>query len=137
MLTNARVMLGGLLLTGMALAWGVGLYRQSAALGFRFQDLEDAPVYEERLGRLREMLPRHATVGYVDDFPAGPLDTPGKFLLTQYVLAPVLVVPGPHQPLVIRNMHRPQNQPLTAAERRWTLVEDLGNGVHLYRTETD
>jgi len=87
----------------------------------------DGPRYDA----VRPVLAPGATVGYVEDRPPGERS---HYYLTQYGLAPAVVVEGPDAPLVLVN-GRAEEEPAAARARGWRLLRDAGNGVRLYRVE--
>jgi hypothetical protein len=88
----------------------------------------------ERYEAVRAALPPGGEVGYVEDEPGGEGDDVERHFLTQYALAPAVVVEGPEAPLVLVN-GRPEREPDAARSGGWRLLVDAGNGVRLYRRE--
>ena len=53
----------------------------------------------------RKTVQPHTVYGYLSDTPASDPSTLAEFHLTQYVLAPAIIRPSPHENLVIVNYH--------------------------------
>ena len=131
---RARPGAGLALLLTFALLSGAYQLGTALALDGTFRSAHVLRRYdEERLPRLRPFLPVPGPAGYVDAHPEG--DRVGMPLyLAQYVLAPTLLVKGPHGPLVVVD-GRPGNAPPATPGVRLVLVRDLGDGVLLCRPE--
>jgi len=90
--------------------------------------------YEARFRLVRSALPPEGMVGYVSEFPISPYDMnfAHGFYLTEYVLAPMVVVPSTAPALVIGNF-RSGGAERSAAYPTLVLVRDFGEGVLLFR----
>lgn len=121
-----------------ALYQTVALYRESRletpATGLRRTGEQDV-----RLGRLREHLPPRGVVGYVSGGSSdGTFRTVASlqdYFLTQYALAPVIVVRGTGLPVVVGNYPATGTaEPGAGAAYPAGLVlrRDLGDGVLLF-----
>ena len=95
--------------------------------------------YERRFEGLKKILPTHGVVGYLSHrqaqdirFDAGT----AEFYLTQYALAPLIVIHSPERDLVIGNFGAFRVDPEIFKDRDLTLIKDFGNGVMLFRRET-
>ncbi|UCC82597.1 MAG: hypothetical protein JSW46_16720 [Gemmatimonadota bacterium] len=95
-------------------------------------------VQDERLRPLREHLPPRGVVGYASDGWSGSAFTTVEalqdYFLTQYAVAPVIVLRGAGLPIVVGNY--PADSAAEPAVRRTypaglVLRRDLGNGVLL------
>lgn len=104
--------------------------------------LEDGSVgpdrvgpYERRFAELREALPARGVVGYVND--AGnafaDLDALQEYFMTQYSLAPVIVVNSVDLPLVVGNLSGDVSGRLGD---RFRVLHDFGSGVVLLSGES-
>jgi len=87
-----------------------------------------------RYAKLKAALPPHSVVGYVDDEP-DKTARDAKYAITRYVLVPAVVAQGPDYPLVVGNFRDAHKNPEEVAAGTWTLVQDFGNGVKLFRTQ--
>jgi len=95
--------------------------------------------YERRFEGLKKILPTHGVVGYLSHrqaqdirFDAGT----AEFYLTQYALAPLIVIHSPERDLVIGNFGASRVDPAIFKDRDLTLIRDFGNGVMLFRHKT-
>jgi hypothetical protein len=123
------MILFALLSSGLALRWTL----ERAASGSR---RDEVGRYEARFQTLRSALPSTGVVGYLAE-PKGserPFDADyaKRFYLTQYALAPLIVVDSTEPALVIGNFRS------AGAKRGGTnlgliLVGDFGDGVLLFR----
>lgn len=106
----------------------------------------DAQVqsYTDRYAALKDLLPLRGTVGYLSEGPGPPASenqAPDEteayqarwFMLTQYALAPVVVVRDPNRPLVVCNVQDPTRVSQVCQRPGLVLVRDLGNGIALLR----
>jgi hypothetical protein len=117
------------LLVATAVLSGVRLAVRVAALALDWQRPDEVTGYEERFHALRRLLPPHGVVGYLSDRH----DAVKEFYLTQYALAPVIVVRDARAPLVVGNFFDPEAAAALAAAHRLTPVRDFGEGVVLFR----
>jgi hypothetical protein len=100
--------------------------------------LDEISAYEHRFQELRTVLPQSGVVGYWGH-PELTTALPGqglahlhfqRFLLTQYALAPVLLIEGTEPEFVVGNFDPGAVPPSPQGLR---LVRDFGNGVVLFR----
>jgi hypothetical protein len=114
----------GLIIAGAALNLVAFQHKAGAVIHGR-------SVREGRLLELRKSLPASTHVGYVtDDRPWVSDASTERFFLTQYVLAPVVVVPESTHEWVVGNFRDVR----TASVPRDLRVErDFGEGVVLFR----
>jgi hypothetical protein len=88
-------------------------------------------VAEGRLLELRRLLPASGRVGYVtDELPWSSNEATERYYLTQYAVAPVVVVPEPNQEWVIGNFHDVRS---ASAPRDMHVARDFGGGLILFR----
>jgi hypothetical protein len=111
-----------------------------------FQASRAEPVRRRRLGhdeetldvrrfeRLCRLLPAHATIGYEADSqnPLEDRQEVRRFYLTQYALAPVIVVAGTSREFVVAN-YRDPDRCRVCKSPDFALVADLGEGLMLFR----
>lgn len=95
---------------------------------------------EERVAELRPLLPDSGVVGYRGVGLRGgnftSFEAMQDFLLTQYALAPVIVVPRPDLPLVIGDYgDSAASWPVERAPPGYRVLKDLSNGVVLLGEE--
>lgn len=92
--------------------------------------------FDSRFMALRGMLPPKGIIGYMTDpdtLPAG-MEAQAEFHLTQYSLAPILVVNSPRQRFVVGNFHRVVTTG-SLRDRGFKLVREFGNGIALLENE--
>jgi hypothetical protein len=104
--------------------------------------IHDDPVadWEKRFGPLKARLPfQRGVVGYISDssIPGAVFDTAndqGEYVLTQYVMAPIIIVKGTEQEWNIANLRRQAYQLWSAAnQRRFQVTPFAGNLYLLHR----
>lgn len=128
---------------------GYGLFTAYGNWAFTAQ-LVDSPAstgdfvtrWEERLQRLKEELPAEVTmVGYVADWDlpgvvTDPIDQDTEYVLTQYTLAPIAVVPGLEPEWIIGNFVTPDFQPWLDGELTSYEITAFGYGIYLIQRTT-
>jgi len=90
---------------------------------------------QARLAGVVEMLPVDATVGYISDVLFGKADGQVYFFVTQYVLAPRLLVeekPERRPRWVLGNFLKRPDIEQIEKEHRVKLVKSFGRGVYLF-----
>ena len=92
--------------------------------------------FEKRFGDLPKAVTPRTVFGYVsDNRPDDPSDQ-AEFYLTQYTLAPAILVSSPTEREVVANLHS-ANPDMKALQARGLMpVRNLGNGVFLCRNVT-
>lgn len=90
--------------------------------------------YELRFSALERALPRRGVVGYTSGLPPEEFVSEDfrRFLLTEYALAPLVIVNDTTPQLVIGNFP-PDSVPSTLSTDRRRVVRDFGDGVWLIR----
>jgi hypothetical protein len=96
--TRARLAVIGLL---CVCAGNVYVLRDVARLRHRGDELWDPQDYIARLTPVRELLPGGSRIGYVNTALHDDGAKRQDLFATRYALAPICVVPGPDQPLVL------------------------------------
>jgi hypothetical protein len=89
------------------------------------REMKPQVVYEQRFDDVRKILPAHGTVGYFSDVPADV----GRYYLTQYALAPLVVENSTNHYFVVGNLSDARSP--IPMNRDWVLVRNFGNGVVL------
>jgi len=129
-------------LTGYAV---MNLLWQSIRLYPVTQETDPVTIHEARIAQLRPLLPSSGAVGYVttvenrEIFAAEKTFTNVEFLaqyvLTQYTLAPLIVLNSPDLPLVVGNFIDGPPAPGFLEKNGLVPLRDLGDGLILYRKE--
>ena len=91
-------------------------------------------VFQARFEEMRKALPPHGVVGYITDAAPDEATRSLEYFLTQYALAPVVVVDDPNQALVVSNFHTARAANDLLSEKHLVLVRDFSNGVLLLRS---
>jgi hypothetical protein len=121
---------GAFLVLAMALfAAAVLLYQESAPA----EAADTAGANEVRFAELRQVLPPHATVGYVSDIGGAGFSRSGAYYLAQYALAPALLDPGVNHEWIVGNFSSPAAIEAALREKHLAPARDFGNGVLLLR----
>jgi len=93
---------------------------------------EQIPSFLARFNEIHKELPAHGEVGYINDATPDATVRQEEYYLTQYALAPTVVLDTPDQTLVVANFHQATDQALLKA-RHLAVVRDFGAGVLLLR----
>jgi hypothetical protein len=132
---SPRPTLAGVYLLALAsLASSASLVRHADAIGRGRTGRDDVSTFLRRLDPLRRMLPSHGTVGYEADSqdPLAEREDVRRFYLTQYAVAPVIVVAGVDRDLVIGDYRVPDRCRICKSQD-FTLAADFGHGLMLFR----
>jgi len=132
--TRARIALPLFVL--LAVASGIEVAARWAVPNLRAAGgLDPVTHYDLRYQPLRAQLPPRGLVGYVSDKQVAgrftSLEGMQEYFMTQYSLAPVIVVVGTDHDLVVGNFQATR-QARIPAELRGRRVIDLGDGVFLF-----
>jgi hypothetical protein len=134
---DARTIAGVVLLCVVSLVSNLQLLE--AVLRFRLHQTEQDGVssFEQRLAQLKQRLPSSGVIGYFGDPNVAPddVDSTATYYLTQYTLAPIVVVrnTGQRYAIGVFNSAPPSAEDLRA--RGLALMQDFGGGVQLLRRE--
>jgi hypothetical protein len=103
-------------------------------------------IHEARIEQLKEALPASGAVGYVTTvendriFAAerafANVEFLAQYVLTQYTLAPRIVINSPDLPLVVGNFIDGPPAPGFLEKNGLVPLKDFGDGLVLYRRET-
>ena len=127
-------LVGVLLLASIGVLSGAPLLRRSRTAAVGGAATVDVGAYLTTLEPLRRELPAHGTVGYQSDLDDALADREEvkRFYLTQYAVAPVVVVPDTRRNLVIGNYGDPSRCRLCRSPD-FVVAKDFGNGLMLFR----
>ena len=135
---TVRTIAGITLLALISLFSTVKLTKPAEQFVYKFTGIteiipNDVTRYEQRFARLRPLLPRHGTVGYVTDKEgSNDLAANERYLYVRYILAPVLVENSPRHALVVGNLTQPTTDlQQFLQEKNLALLKNLGDGVLL------
>ncbi len=98
--------------------------------------IDGVTEFDGRFAALRGMLPAKGIIGYMTDpeTPPGDTNAQAEYHLTQYSLAPILVVNSPQQRYVIGNFHKAVTTG-SLQDRGYKLMKEFGNGIVLLENE--
>jgi hypothetical protein len=134
-MTQTRVYAGALIVAVGALLAGAGSVRVVSGRRSQSHDPYGVELAQQRLAAAQSILPRTGIIGYISDLSTGDSGGTAAFLAAQYALAPRLLSPvkddGPEW--AIGNFSRPQDFLAKGARSGYSLHQDLGNGVLIYR----
>lgn len=122
-----------------ALLSNLQLFRQARDLDPKPLGRDEITLYEKRFEGLKNILLPHSVVGYISSKRVEDIRfdvTAAEYYLTQYALAPVMVVYSQEPPLVVGNFHSAAAGVKVIAETNLILLKDFGNGVMLLSHET-
>jgi hypothetical protein len=89
-------------------------------------------IYEKRFRELKAMLQNHLIVGYVSDYDDNSDEDGIAFSMTQYVLAPILLVRGTNRDFTIGNFQSANPIIKNIEKENLSMYKDFGNGVILF-----
>lgn len=92
----------------------------------------DIGQFDRGVALLRPALPRTGVVGFYTDAPAGA-NALQEYYLTQYALAPLIVLNNTDQKLVVSSTRSAGSRP---PNPNLELVRDFRNGMQLFRNKT-
>jgi hypothetical protein len=133
---GARAKVALTVLVLFAVASGAELaIRSTIQYVHRESDADRVTRYDARYVALRAVLPGHGIIGYVSDAHDGrgftSLDGMREYFMTQYSLAPIVVVVGAESGSVVGNFRDPDALRDAPGLERLGIVHDFGDGVLL------
>ena len=96
------------------------------------KELDQITIYEERFIELKEFLHNHLVVGYVSDYDDNSDEDGIAYSMTQYVLAPTILVRGKKRNFIVGNFHSAKPNIKAYEKENLSLYRDFGNGVILF-----
>jgi len=96
------------------------------------KELDQITVYEKRFFTLKEFLQNHLVVGYVSDYDDNSNENGIAYTMTQYVLAPIILVRGVKRNFIVGNFHSAKPNIKAYEKENLSLIRDFGNGVILF-----
>ena len=136
----ARVSVGFAVVCALACVGAFRSHRATVEYHENQRDLYGVAAAEARFAKIKSKLLGGEMVGYITDLPAGSVANTTAFLATQYALAPALLVsvdPRVKFELAIGNFSRPQDFAAAGAAKGLEFVEEMGQGVVLYRVKKE
>ena len=99
---------------------------------YKRKELDQITIYEKRFFELKEFLQNHLVVGYVSDYDDNSNEDGIAYSMTQYVLAPIILVRGIKRNFIVGNFHSAQPNIKAYEKENLSLYRDFGNGVILF-----
>jgi len=90
-------------------------------------------AFDHRFDNLRKTITPDSVFGYISENPPNTPINQAEYNLTQYALAPALVLDSARPPLVVANMRTATPNMAVLQAAHLTPVQDFGNGVLLCR----
>jgi hypothetical protein len=90
-------------------------------------------AFDGRFINIRKTIAPNTVFGYFSDNPEHSQVNQAEYYLTQYALAPALVVESANTPLVVANTHAATPNVAALQAAGLALVQDFGNGILLCR----
>jgi hypothetical protein len=125
---SSRVKIGTILIILFSLASGVRFIKKEINFTNLIKPIDAITLNEKRYEELKPYLLRRGIVGYMSD-----VHSIKEYYLTQYTLAPVIVVKTKDYPLIIGNYQGTIAGPENFKNGDLFLLRDFGNGVSLLR----
>jgi hypothetical protein len=100
---------------------------------YKRKELDQVTIYEKKFIELKAFLQDHLAVGYVSDYDANSDEDGMAYGMTQYVLAPIILVRGKKRNFIVGNFHSANPNIKAYEEENLSLYRDFGNGVILFQ----
>jgi hypothetical protein len=94
-------------------------------------EIDQITIYERRFIELKEYLQNHLVVGYISDYDDNSTEDGLSYTMTQYVLAPIILVRGIKRNFIIGNFHSTKPNIKAYEKENLALIRDFGDGVIL------
>jgi hypothetical protein len=120
----------------IALFGGMTAYSVSRVLNKASKDPFHVQIALEQFAPVRARVPATAVLGYASDLPLSSDAGKAGFFAAQYALAPRILVDSASRDrfeYVLGNWARKQDYAAAGKSRGLDPIEDLGNGIFLYR----
>jgi hypothetical protein len=132
---DTRVKLSALVLLVLTASYtNLSYTRDNRGFDRRSIGKDEVTMYDRRFEELRKALPKRGLVGYVHD-QTDEVETIKAYYLTQYALAPIMVVHGIEPDLVVGNFSYPSEETGKSVPDDLIPIQNFGNGVILFRKE--
>ena len=96
------------------------------------KELDQITIYEKRFIEVKDFLQNHLVVGYISDYDDNSKENGLAYSMTQYVLAPVILVRGIKRNFIIGNFQSAKPNVKTYEKENLSVIMDFGRGVILF-----
>ena len=96
------------------------------------QELDQITIYENRFIELKDFLQNSLAVGYISDYDDNSKENGLAYSMTQYVLAPVILVRGIKRNFIVGNFQSANPDVKACEKENLSLIMDFGSGVILF-----
>ncbi len=90
-------------------------------------------AFDNRFSSLRKAVSPKSVFGYISENPPNTLASQAEYYLTQYALAPALVIESARLPLVVANMRTATPNAALLQANHLTPMQDFSSGILLCR----
>ena len=96
------------------------------------QEVDPISIYESRFIELKAFLQNNLVVGYISDYDDNSNEDGIAFSMTQYVLAPIILVRGIKCHFIVGNFQSARPDVKVYEKENLSLIMDFGEGVILF-----
>ena len=130
---SIRSYIGCALLLLFAYTSSAVLLKRSIAGEIKPQFNEEISSLEKKFEGVEAYLPSRGIIGYIDDDEniLKNVEAARTFILTQYILAPLIVVRDTDKKIILGNFHDSATGMKIAGKNDLICIEDFGNGLML------
>ena len=96
------------------------------------KEIDQISIYENRFIELKAFLQNQLVVGYISDYDDSSSEDGIAYSMTQYVLAPIILVRGIKRHFVVGNFQSAIPDVKTYEKENLSLITDFGRGVILF-----
>lgn len=96
------------------------------------KEIDQISIYENRFIELKTFLQNQLVVGYISDYDGSSNEDGIAYRMTQYVLAPIILVRGIKRHFVVGNFQSARPDVKTYEKENLSLIMDFGRGVILF-----
>jgi len=96
------------------------------------KELDQITIYENRFIEVKDFLQNHLVVGYISDYDDNSKENGIAYSMTQYVLAPIILVRGIKRNFIIGNFQSAKSNVKAYEKENLSVIMDFGRGVILF-----
>jgi len=94
--------------------------------------IDQISIYENRFIELKAFLQNNLVVGYISDYDDNSNEDGIAYSMTQYVLAPIILVRGIKRHFIVGNFQSAKPNVTAYEKENLSLIMDFGNGVTIF-----